>query len=96
MIALTATRIGLLTFQRKSTTRQPTAMSAVSHLGKLQVGHNPNWIGVTADGRYAVVSTTDDDSASIVDLSTRKVAAIAHVGHQPKRLAVGKCARGAP
>jgi YVTN family beta-propeller protein len=64
-------------------------------LGRVTVGHNPNWIGVTADGRYAVVSTTDDDSASIVDLSTRMVVRAVKVGRQPKRLAVGSCAASA-
>ncbi|MBL8144606.1 MAG: hypothetical protein JNM38_26060 [Acidobacteria bacterium] len=59
--------------------------------GVVAVGHNPNWIGITADDRYAVVSTTDDDSASIVDLSSRQVVRAVRVGRQPKRLAVGSC-----
>ncbi|MBI4514691.1 MAG: hypothetical protein HY699_02600 [Deltaproteobacteria bacterium] len=46
---------------------------------------------VTLDGRYAVVSTTDDDSVSIVDVQTRQVTAVVKVGRQPKRLAVGRC-----
>ena len=48
-------------------------------------------IGLTSDGKYAVASTTDDDSASIVDLAARRVVAVAHVGHQPERLMVGIC-----
>jgi len=59
--------------------------------GKLRVGHNPNWIGITADGRYAVVSTTDDNSASIIDLASRTVVRAVGVGRQPKRLTVGSC-----
>lgn len=58
-------------------------------LGRVRVGHNPNWFGVTPDDRYAVVSTTDDDSVSIVDLATRTVVVTARVGRQPKRLVVG-------
>lgn len=57
----------------------------------MHVGRNPNWVEVTLDGRYAVVSTTDDDSVSIVDVQTRQVTAVVKVGRQPKRLAVGRC-----
>ena len=62
--------------------------------GQLTVGRNPNWVEVTSDGRFAVVSNTDDDSVSIVELQARRVVATAQVGHQPKRLAVGQCPPG--
>jgi len=59
---------------------------------RIAVGRNPNWVEVTADNRFAVVSNTDDDSVSIVDVRARTIVATAKVGHQPKRLAVGRCA----
>src|SRR5262249_14362246 len=60
-------------------------------LGHIHVGDNPNWIGFSPRGRYAVVSNTDEDTAAIVDLGTRELLTRTHVGHQPKRLAVGRC-----
>lgn len=59
--------------------------------GRVVVGRNPNWVGVTADGRHAIVSNTDDDSAVVVDIAAMKVVATSRVGRQPKRLVVGNC-----
>jgi len=61
--------------------------------GRVVAGRNPNWVGVTADSRHAVVSNTDDDSASVIDVAAMKVVATSPVGRQPKRLVVGACPR---
>lgn len=58
---------------------------------RLTVGRNPNWVEVTRDGRYAVVSNTDDDTAAVVDVGAMKVVKTTRVGRQPKRLVVGDC-----
>ncbi len=58
-------------------------------LRKVRVGRNPNWIDLTSEGDLGVVSNTDDDSVSIVDLRRFAVVASIPVGREPKRLAVG-------
>ena len=54
--------------------------------------NDPNWVEVTSDGRFAVVSNTADNAVAIVDISDRRVLSTVRVGRQPKRLVVGACA----
>jgi len=53
---------------------------------KIEVGRDPNWIVFRRDGRFAFVSNTTDNSVSVIDTVSRKVAATIEVGHAPKRL----------
>lgn len=65
--------------------------------GEVHVGGDPNWVEVTSDGRFAVVSNTADDTVAIVDVPARRLVRTVPVGRAPKRLAVGRCpARSAP
>lgn len=59
---------------------------------EVHVGNDPNWVEVTSDGRFAVVSNTADNAVAIVDNSDRRVLSTVRVGRQPKRLVVGACA----
>jgi YVTN family beta-propeller protein len=55
---------------------------------KITVGGCPNWIGFSADGKYAGVSTADSDDASILDVKAEKEIARVKVGTAPKRVLV--------
>jgi YVTN family beta-propeller protein len=55
---------------------------------KISVGACPNWIGFSADGRYAGVSNADSDDASILDVKAEKEIARVKVGTAPKRVLV--------
>lgn len=55
---------------------------------KITVGACPNWIGMSADGKYAGVSNADSDDASILDVKAEKEIARIKVGTAPKRVLV--------
>ena len=55
---------------------------------KITVGACPNWIGFSADGKYAGVSNADSDDASILDVKAEKEIARVKVGTAPKRVLV--------
>jgi YVTN family beta-propeller protein len=58
--------------------------------GWVPTGKCPNWIAFSPDGKYAAVSNSAEDSASIYDTSTLKEAARVKVGSGPKRVLVVK------
>jgi YVTN family beta-propeller protein len=62
--------------------------------GEVHVGNDPNWVEVTSDGRFAVVSNTADNTIAIVDIAARRVTTTAPVGRAPKRLSLGACVTG--
>lgn len=82
IILLTTQTSGLLTWIDAST---------LEVAASVRVGASPNWVEVTPDDRFAVVSNTGDDTAVVVDLQRRTIAGRASVGAKPKRLAVGAC-----
>jgi YVTN family beta-propeller protein len=55
---------------------------------KITVGACPNWIGMSADGKYAGVSNADSDDTSILDVKAEKEIARVKVGAAPKRVLV--------
>jgi YVTN family beta-propeller protein len=55
---------------------------------KITVGACPNWMGFSADGKYAGVSNADSDDASILDVKAEKEIARVKVGTAPKRVLV--------
>lgn len=55
---------------------------------KITVGACPNWIGFSADGKYAGVSNADSDDTSILDVKAEKEIARVKVGAAPKRVLV--------
>lgn len=81
-LLLTTQITGLLTFVDPST---------LAVRGEVHVGDDPNWVEVTSDGRFAVVSNTADNTVAIVDVPARRLVATVPVGRAPKRLAVGRC-----
>jgi YVTN family beta-propeller protein len=55
---------------------------------KITVGACPNWISMSADGKYAGVSNADTDDTSILDVKAEKEIARIKVGTAPKRVLV--------
>jgi YVTN family beta-propeller protein len=55
---------------------------------KLPAGACPNWIDISADGKYAAVSNADDDNVSIYDTKSLKELARIKTGNAPKRLLI--------
>jgi YVTN family beta-propeller protein len=55
---------------------------------KITVGACPNWISMSADGKYAGVSNADSDDTSILDVKAEKEIARIKVGTAPKRVLV--------
>ena len=55
---------------------------------KITVGACPNWISMSADGKYAGVSNADTDDTSILDVKAEKEIARVKVGTAPKRVLV--------
>ena len=54
-------------------------------LGETKVGHHPDWITLTPDGKRAYVANAGSNSVSVVDLATRKELMQIPVGQVPKR-----------
>ncbi|HEX7939746.1 MAG TPA: beta-propeller fold lactonase family protein, partial [Gemmatimonadaceae bacterium] len=51
------------------------------------VGHDPNWITLSPDGKRAYVSNRQSDDVSVVDLATRKEIKRIKTGSYPQRMA---------
>ncbi len=56
----------------------------------MRVGKCPNWIAFSPDGKYGVVSNSDDNDCSILDAASGREAARVKVGKGPKRVLVVK------
>ncbi len=84
-LLITTQVTGVLTFVDSTTLERRAALS---------VGRDPNWVALTSDSRFAVVSNTGDNTVSIVDVPSRRLVTSVEVGRQPKRLAVGRCPEG--
>lgn len=52
----------------------------------IHTGDCPNWISITADGKYVTVSNCGANTVSIVDAQAKRVVADIKVGDVPKRL----------
>ncbi len=55
-------------------------------LGHVAVGKCPNWISFSPDGKFACISNSDTNDASIIDTATLHEVARVPVGKGPKRL----------
>jgi YVTN family beta-propeller protein len=53
--------------------------------GETKVGHHPDWITLTPDGKRAYIANAGSNSVSVVDLETRKELTQIPVGQVPKR-----------
>jgi len=53
--------------------------------GETKVGHHPDWITLTPDGKRAYVANAGSNTVSVVDIGTRKEITQIPVGQVPKR-----------
>jgi YVTN family beta-propeller protein len=56
-------------------------------VGTVPVGHEPNWITISPDGKRAFVSNRRSDDVSVIDIASRKEIARIKVGTYPQRMA---------
>jgi len=54
-------------------------------VGETKVGHHPDWVTLTPDGKRAYVANAGSNSVSVVDLAARKEITQIPVGQVPKR-----------
>ncbi len=54
-------------------------------VGETKVGHHPDWITLTPDGKRAYVANAGSNSVSVVDIATRNELTQIPVGQVPKR-----------
>jgi YVTN family beta-propeller protein len=54
-------------------------------IGETKVGHHPDWITLTPDGKRAYVANAGSNTVSVVDIATRKEITQIPVGQVPKR-----------
>jgi YVTN family beta-propeller protein len=54
-------------------------------LGAAEVGHSPDWVTLTPDGKTAYVANAGSNSVSVVDLKTMREVTRINVGQVPKR-----------
>jgi YVTN family beta-propeller protein len=53
--------------------------------GETKVGHHPDWVTLTPDGKYAYVANAGSNSVSVIDLAGHKELTQIPVGQVPKR-----------
>jgi YVTN family beta-propeller protein len=53
--------------------------------GSVEVGHSPDWVTLTPDGKKAYVANAASNSVSVVDLKAMKEITRIPVGEVPKR-----------
>jgi YVTN family beta-propeller protein len=54
-------------------------------LGGVHVGHHPDWLTMTPDGRYLYVANAGSNDVSVIDTEAIEEIARIKVGHAPKR-----------
>src|SRR5215470_15689393 len=54
-------------------------------VGETKVGHHPDWITLTPDGKRAYIANAGSNTVSVVDIATRKELTQIPVGQVPKR-----------
>ena len=53
--------------------------------GETKVGHHPDWVTLTPDGKRAYVANAGSNSVSVIDIAARRAIAEIPVGQVPKR-----------
>src|SRR6185503_8578704 len=61
----------------------------LTEVGRVYIGHHPEWITMTPDGKYLYAGAAGDNATIAVDVQARKVIATIPVGQTPKRIATG-------
>ena len=65
------------------------SLPKLRQLARVPVGHMPNWIAFTPDGRFVYVTTQEEGESgkvSVIDTSSFEVTAAIDVGEKPKRI----------
>ncbi len=57
----------------------------LSLAGESKVGHHPDWVTLTPDGKRAYVANAGSNSVSVIDIATHRALAQIPVGQVPKR-----------
>ncbi len=63
------------------------AIPAMTLVATIPVGHDPNWIVLSPDGKRCFVSNRRSDDVSVIDLTTYREVARIKVGKYPQRMA---------
>ena len=63
------------------------SLPSMKLVGTVPVGHEPNWIVMSPDGKRAFVSNRASDDVSVIDLAGRREVARIKVGKYPQRMA---------
>ena len=57
----------------------------LDYLGGVAVGHHPDWLTMTPDGRFLYAANAGSNTVSVVDTETLEQVAVIDVGQTPKR-----------
>ncbi len=68
------------------------SLADLKPIADLHVGHHPEWVSLTPDGKTAYIAAAGDNAVSVVDLATMKETAHIPVGQVPKRNTTAKMA----
>jgi YVTN family beta-propeller protein len=63
------------------------AIPSMKLVATIPVGHDPNWIVMSPDGKRCFVSNRGSDDVSVIDLATYREVARVKVGKYPQRMA---------
>ncbi len=66
---------------------------ALTLLGTVTVGTQPNWVVFSKDSKYAYVSNRGDDNISVISLADQKEVTRIKAGHYPQRMTVARVPR---
>jgi YVTN family beta-propeller protein len=75
----------LVVLSKMNTRMYQFSLPDLKLIGETKVGHHPDWVTLTPDGKRAYVANAGSNSVSVVDLATRKELTQIKVGQVPKR-----------
>jgi YVTN family beta-propeller protein len=84
-LAVTADGKTLCVLSKMNTRMYQYSLPDLKLIGETKVGHHPDWVTLTPDGKRAYVANAGSNSVSVVDLATRKELTQIKVGQVPKR-----------
>src|ERR1700676_3159970 len=84
-MAITSDGKTLVVNSRLNTALYSYSLPDLKLLGSADVGHSPDWVTLTPDGKTAYVANAGSNSVSVVDIKTMKELMRIPVGQVPKR-----------
>jgi YVTN family beta-propeller protein len=84
-LAVTADGKTLCVLSKMNTRMYQYSLPDLKLLGETKVGHHPDWVTLTPDGKRAYVANAGSNSVSVIDLATKKELVQIPVGQVPKR-----------